>query len=105
MAERCSENCAMGNLNPPSPPPPQEVRSDLDWAQPKPPFLHGLFLGPDGLRAGWRLLIYYALYRALLYCGVQVLELWDTSGPSRLWFYMVGESLSLTASVLAALVM
>jgi uncharacterized protein len=29
-------------------------------------FLHNIFLGPDGIRAGWRVLIYIALFRAFI---------------------------------------
>ena len=31
---------------------------------PRRPFIVGIFIGPDGLRAGWRLLLYLAMFAA-----------------------------------------
>jgi uncharacterized protein len=105
MAKRCSENSAMDDLKPPSPPPPERESVELEVMQPKPPFLYFLFLGPEGLRAGWRLVLYYALYEACIYLGGQLATLWNSSATSQLWFYMFGESVFLGSSLLAALVM
>jgi len=35
---------------------------------PQPSTLHRLFIGKDGLRAGWSLLIFVAIFAALMYC-------------------------------------
>ncbi len=35
---------------------------------PKPPLLHRIFIGKDGLRAGWSLLIFIAIFAAFAYC-------------------------------------
>src|SRR5271155_4530926 len=32
----------------------------------QPSFLHNIFLGPDGIRAGWRVAMYVALFRAVI---------------------------------------
>jgi uncharacterized protein len=34
-----------------------------------PSVLHKIFIGPDGLRAGWSLLVFIALFVALMYCA------------------------------------
>jgi uncharacterized protein len=74
------------------------------FTSPQPPLVK-LFIGPDGLREGWRLLIYYALYAAFIYGGSQIAALWNSTATSRLWFYMFGECVFLASAVLAALVM
>jgi uncharacterized protein len=104
MAKCCTENSAMDDLNPPSPPAPEREPLELEVRQPQ-PFLYFLFFGPDGLRTGWRLLIYCALYYAFSNVGREVLRLWHPSGAGRLWFYMVEESMVLIACVLPAVVM
>jgi membrane protease YdiL (CAAX protease family) len=35
---------------------------------PQPSALHKIFIGPDGLRAGWSLLIFIAIFAAIAYC-------------------------------------
>jgi CAAX protease family protein len=97
----------MHDLNAPPPLDPESPEPRVDQPPPlvKEPFPFSIFLGPDGLRAGWRLLIYYALYRGLIYVGSIVLGLISTSGSSRLWLYMAGEFSALVAAVLPALLM
>jgi membrane protease YdiL (CAAX protease family) len=42
----------------------------LTATEPTPPStLHKIFIGPDGLRAGWGLLIFIALFAAIIYCA------------------------------------
>jgi len=45
-------------LAPPEPLPP-----------PEPPAFHKIFIGKDGLRAGWSLLIFMALFAAIIFCA------------------------------------
>ena len=96
----------MDDLNAPSPPAPESPPPTVDLAPPPAPsFLHSVFVGPDGLRAGWRLLVYYVLCHALIYGAAQLLGFWRPSGPGRLWYYMWGELLLTLSAVIAALVM
>jgi len=47
---------------------------------------HGIFLGPDGLRAGWRLLVYLFLVATFFFISQVVLHSLRTLGPLRLIF-------------------
>ena len=47
---------------------------------------HGIFLGPGGLRAGWRLLVYLFLVAALFFISQVVLNSLHMLGPLRLIF-------------------
>ncbi|MGA9968423.1 MAG: CPBP family intramembrane glutamic endopeptidase [Terriglobales bacterium] len=38
----------------------------------QPPTLHKIFIGKDGLRAGWSLLIFVALFAAIMYCANRI---------------------------------
>jgi hypothetical protein len=40
--------------------------------------VRGIFIGPDGLRAGWRLTIFIALYIGLNFCAFSALRAWRT---------------------------
>src|SRR5271169_6602585 len=48
----------------------------LTIAEPIPPAqpstLHKIFIGKDGLRAGWSLLIFVALFAAIMYCANRI---------------------------------
>src|SRR5438445_5802444 len=72
----------------------------------RPPVLHSVFIGPDGLRAGWRFAIYLALVIGLLF-GIslatrQLLHVEPHKTPP-LWLFLVGEIESLVAAVIPAL--
>ncbi len=41
-------------------------------APPRPPLLHRIFIGADGLRAGWSLLIFAVIVGALLFCAREI---------------------------------
>ena len=107
MSEQCSDNSAMEDLNAPP-------QSDFENPQPgggaaPPPelqFLLSIFIGPRGLRAGWRLLIYGFLYYVLAY-GLRwiLFGLTSAAGVSRLWLYMAAECIPLVAAVLPAMLM
>src|SRR5690242_8026534 len=71
----------------------------------RPPLIHQIFLGPDGLRAGWSWLAYL-----LMAAGVGfVLSLGLKRAPSewhhRVWFGTLGELMLLVSVMLPALVM
>lgn len=64
-----------------------------------------IFIGPTGLRAGWRLLIYLAMFAAL-YAGFSTLvQLAHPKPLPLMWLLVVGDSLLLISAVLPVLVM
>jgi uncharacterized protein len=69
-------------------------------------FLHSVFIGPDGLRAGWRFAIYLVAFFALLFlmsfATKPLLRLKPHQTPP-VWVFLVGELESLVAAVLPAL--
>lgn len=69
------------------------------------PFLHSVFIGPDGLRAGWRFAIYLVAFFALLYLITfatrPFLNLKPHQAPP-VWVFLLGEVESLVAAVLPA---
>jgi hypothetical protein len=70
------------------------------------PFLHSVFIGPDGLRTGWRFAIYLVAFFALLYLITfttkPFLHLKPHQAPP-VWVFLLGEFESLVAAVLPAL--
>src|SRR5579859_94187 len=67
------------------------------------PLIEQIFIGPNGLRAGWRLAIYSAAFVSLLSAISFVLR--HLVPPSRgrvppLWVFLVGECISLIPAVL-----
>jgi membrane protease YdiL (CAAX protease family) len=74
----------------------------------KPAFLHSLFIGPDGLRAGWRFAIYLAAFFALLFLISFVTKPFLHLHPHQkppVWVFLLGELDSLVAAIIPALVM
>lgn len=71
-----------------------------------PPVLHSIFIGRDGLRAGWRFAIYLALFFAILtaiaFAIKPLLPLRPHQTPP-IWVFLVGEIESLVAAVIPAL--
>jgi len=69
------------------------------------PFLHSVFIGPDGLRAGWRFAIYLVAFFALLslitFATRPFLHLKLHQTPP-VWVFLLGEFESLVAAVLPA---
>jgi membrane protease YdiL (CAAX protease family) len=64
-----------------------------------------IFIGPDGLRAGWRLLIYLAMFAAI-YVGLgMVVQLVHPKPFPSMWLLLVGDSLLLVSAVLPVLMM
>jgi membrane protease YdiL (CAAX protease family) len=70
---------------------------------PSDPVLRKIFLGRDGLRSGWRLLL-YALMVVALGWGLGAIVR-AAPKPSQLWTYVIGESLGFVAVVVPAVVM
>jgi membrane protease YdiL (CAAX protease family) len=85
------------------PGPPQMLNPSAAISVPTEPHpLHHVFIGPNGLRAGWRLLIYIALWRLFAFVlGYLVLP----RGTLEIWQDMAGETKQMVAAILPALVM
>ena len=68
-------------------------------------FLHSVFIGPDGLRAGWRFAIYLVAFFALLFLITfstrPFLHLKPHQTPP-VWVFLLGEFESLVAAVIPA---
>lgn len=47
---------------------------------PEPPILHKIFIGPNGLRAGWRLLIFIVILRTLVFLNHRLLQALHVTG-------------------------
>lgn len=92
----------MDNLSPASL---DSVTSPQPPAQ-KPSLLRTVFVGPNGIRAGWRLLIYVAIMVAV---GGALLFLFQgargAKGPTALWLSLAGEAASLLAAIIPAVIM
>jgi uncharacterized protein len=105
MSERCSDNSAMEDPHASQTPEPGSPQSGLDSPPPQRSFLHSIFIGRDGLRAGWRLVIYYLIFRALLFLAGIILNAFSPIGAGRLWFMVGAEFASLVAAVVPAILM
>src|SRR5207302_1399905 len=72
------------------------------------PFLHSPFIGPNGLRAGWRFAIYLAVFFALLFVMSFATRPFLHLKPHQippLWVLLLGEFQSLIAAVVPAFVL
>lgn len=71
--------------------------------------LHRAFVGPSGLRAGWRFLIYVIAFVALLtllgFALAPVLHVLKAHKASPLWTFLLGECISFAAAVIPAVVL
>ncbi|HZQ23099.1 MAG TPA: type II CAAX endopeptidase family protein [Terriglobales bacterium] len=94
-------------------PPPALTQTPIGEAEPgdllpqpePPPWGQSVFLGRDGLRAGWRLLLYFGFYYVLAWVIAQACFPLIPRSASRLWFYMGEEVLQMAAVLLAAVIM
>ncbi len=70
----------------------------------QPSYARTLFLGPDGLRAGWGLAFYFVMFLSLQKLAVELA--WSRNlGASGLWSTMLEEFFNLVAAVVPALVL
>jgi membrane protease YdiL (CAAX protease family) len=104
MSEQDSGTSGMEESKAPDTPQPEQPPPTLSPLQ-ELPFAQSVFVGPEGLRAGWRLLMYYLLFRGLARGGGFLLDWWSPKVGSRLWNYVLVEAAVLLAALLAALVM
>jgi uncharacterized protein len=79
------------SMNTGAAPPPAHQTSE----QP-PSTLHNIFIGPDGLRAGWSLLIFIALYAAIAFTAITIAHTLHHPPPKA----TKGETISLTSTFL-----
>lgn len=63
------------------------------------------FIGPDGLRAGWRFLLYVAMWRAILFLLSGLMNSILPKGTSGIWQEMIAEVEFLIAALVPAFIM
>jgi hypothetical protein len=73
--------------------------------QPPRPLLHTIFLGPDGLRAGWSWLLYLAMGFVILCLLGWVTNHWRPQGAARLWKQLLAETDLALAALIPAVIM
>lgn len=81
--------------------------SEVQLSKPK-PFLHSIFFGDDGLRAGWRFTIYLVAFFAILYVLSIVTKPFLHLNPHQvppLWVTGLGEFEALLVAIIPALAM
>jgi len=67
--------------------------------------MHRVFMGPHGLRAGWRLLLYVALWRVFLFLMDGLASVTLPRGTHGIWLDLAVESKLMVATLLPALLM
>jgi membrane protease YdiL (CAAX protease family) len=88
-----------------SAPRPNSTPSTPDFAvASQPSYAHTLFLGPDGLRPGWGLAFYAAMFYPLQQLAVEFASSWNL-GSSGLWTMMLEEFANFVAAVIPAIVL
>ena len=70
----------------------------------QPSYVRTVFLGPDGLKAGWGLAFYVAMFYPLQFVASRWAGSWNRGGNG-LWSMMLEEFGVLLAAVLPALVL
>jgi membrane protease YdiL (CAAX protease family) len=66
---------------------------------------HSIFRGPDGIRAGWRFLLYLLIAVLIGFALGFVLQPWHAHGAARLWLQLVSEAMLVVAAIAPAFVM
>ncbi|HVO62222.1 MAG TPA: type II CAAX endopeptidase family protein [Terriglobales bacterium] len=64
-----------------------------------------IFVGPHGIRAGWRFLLYLLMAAALGVALGFILQPWHAHGGARLWLQLISEVLVVIASIIPAFIM
>jgi CAAX protease family protein len=93
------ENFAMDDL---SPVPSNLAPPDAPVPASQPSTIRSVFLGPSGIRAGWRLLMYLAM---MVIIAVALVFLFQQRHHSRLWNFFFGELFGVIAVLVPALAM
>ena len=71
----------------------------------KPSGIRRIFVGPHGIRAGWRFVLYALMFRAMVLILGFLLGPWNPHGTGRLWMQQIIEFGSLLAALIPAIVM
>jgi uncharacterized protein len=91
------------------PPEPQisqpEPASIVPLQQPFPEPMHTIFVGPQGLRAGWRFLLYVGMWRVFFVLLRTLVPFVQPHGVHGIWQDLIGELEFLASAFLPALVM
>src|SRR5262249_31479593 len=72
---------------------------------PEPSLARRLFLNPQGIRAGWRLLVYLLMALGMALALGFILQLSHAHGPASLWAQVAQEGTLVLAAIVPALVM
>ena len=74
---------------------------------PQPPAngLASLFVGPHGIRAGWRLAIYIVMAILVGMALFFILQTWHPKGSSKIWEFPIAELVSFAAAAIPAAIM
>jgi uncharacterized protein len=67
--------------------------------------MHTVFVGPEGLRVPWSLLLYLLMGAAALFILGSFLHMWNPKGGARIWLGMVSETELMIAVITPAIVM
>jgi hypothetical protein len=89
----------------PSLPAPEYVAPDPPPPSRPPSVFYRIFIGPEGLRAGWRFLIYCAMFAALYIALASLLHFIHRGTLRSVWGLFVGECVFLVSAILPALAM
>ena len=71
----------------------------------KPPGIRGVFVGPHGIRAGWRFALYLLMAAAAAVAFGFVLQGWHPQSAAKLWRLLASEFCLFLAAVIPAFVM
>ena len=71
----------------------------------QPSFVRGVFIGPHGIRAGWRLALYLLIAAAIGVAFGFILQPLNAHGAARLWLQLVSEGMVVVVAIVPALVM
>ena len=67
--------------------------------------MHTVFVGAEGLRTPWRILLYLIMAAALLFILGSLLHEWKPKGGARIWLGMVSEAQLMIAVIIPAFIM
>ena len=88
----------------PAPPPEGEITTTAE-APPEPSPVLDFFVGPQGIRAGWRFALYLAMVAAAWLAFRFILEGWEPQGKAVLWADFVEQICAFLSATIPAFVM
>jgi membrane protease YdiL (CAAX protease family) len=89
-------------MNDPSPVPSNLDPSQTSALPPQPSKIRAIFVGPQGIRAGWRLLMYIAM---MLMVGLALSFIFQRRSHNHLWDFFFGELFGVIAVIIPAFIM